>query len=88
MLPFGLCNAPVTFQRAVIGIFLEFVNDSMEIFMDDFTPYGKDFEEALKNLEKVLTRCEQNPLTLSTKNGHMMMREGVVLAHFISADGI
>ena len=42
----------------MIGIFSELVNDSMEIFMDDFTPYGKDFEEALENLKKVLTRCE------------------------------
>ena len=67
VLPFSLCNAPATFQRAMIGIFLELVNDSMEIFMDDFTPYGKDFEEALKNLEKVLTHCEQTQLSLSTE---------------------
>jgi hypothetical protein len=53
-LPFGLCNAPSTFQRAVIGIFSDMINDSMEIFMDDFTPYGVSFEEALHNLEKVL----------------------------------
>ena len=59
VLPFGLCNAPATFQRAIIGIFSELVNDSMKIFMDDFTPYGKDFEEALENLKKVLIRCEQ-----------------------------
>ena len=60
----------------------------MEIFMDDFNPYGKDFEEALKNLEKVLICCEQTQLYLSTKKWHMMMSEGVVLGHFISADGI
>ena len=72
----------------MIGIFLEMVNDSMEIFMDDFTPYGRDFEEALKNLEKVLTWCEQTQLCLSTKKCHMMMSEGVVLGHFISTDGI
>ena len=35
--------------------------------MDDFTPYGKDFEEALENLKKVLTHCEQTPPSLSTK---------------------
>ena len=58
VLPFVLCNAPATFQRAVIGIFSVMVNDSMDIFMDEFTPYGSDFEEALKNLENVLTRCE------------------------------
>ena len=59
VLPFGLCNAPATFQSTVIGIFSELVKDNMEIFMDDFTPYGKDFEEALKNLENVLTRLNR-----------------------------
>ena len=88
VLPFGLCNAPTTFQRAVIGILSELVNDRMEIFMDDFTPYGKDFEEALENLKKVLTRCEQTQLSLSTEKCHMMMSEGVVLGHFISINGI
>ena len=72
----------------MIGIFSELVNDSMEIFMDDFTPYGKDFEEGLKNLEKVLTRCEQTQLSLSTEKCHMMMSEGVVLGHFLSTNGI
>ena len=56
--------------------------------MDDFTPYGKDFEEALENLKKVLIRCEQIQLSLSTEKCHMMMSEGVVLGHFISANGI
>ena len=87
VLPFGLWNAPTTFQRAVIGIFSELVNDSMEIFMDDFTPYGKNFE-ALENLKKVLTRCEQTQLSVRTEKCHMMMSEGVVLGHFIFADGI
>jgi hypothetical protein len=54
VLPFGLCNAPATFQISVIGIFSDMLNDSMEIFMDDFTPYGVSFQEALQNLEKVL----------------------------------
>ena len=54
MLPFGLCNASTTFQRVVIGIFSNLVSDYLEIYMDDFTPYGDRFEEALTNLEKVL----------------------------------
>jgi len=57
VLPFGLCNAPTIFQRAVIGIFSNMVNDCMEIFMDDCTPYGIDFDEALDNMEKVLKIC-------------------------------
>jgi hypothetical protein len=83
-----LCNAPTTFQRAVIGIFSDMVNDCMEIFMNEFTPYGTDFDEALSNLERVLKRCIQSHLSLSTKKCHMMMSEGVVLGHFISYAGI
>jgi hypothetical protein len=84
VLPFGLCNALATLQRAVIGILSDMVNDYMEIFMDEFTPYGIDFNEALANLEKVLKRCIQSHLSLSTEKCHMMMSEGVVLGHFIS----
>ena len=43
VLPFGLCNAPATFQRVVLSIFSELVHDSVEIYMDDFTTYGYDF---------------------------------------------
>eukprot|EP00253_Pinus_taeda_P007729 PITA_07729 len=88
VLPFGLCNAPTTFQRAVIGIFSDMINDSLEIFMDDFTPYGTTFEDALQNLEKVLKRCIEAHIALSTEKCHMMMNEGIVLGHFVSFLGI
>eukprot|EP00253_Pinus_taeda_P020172 PITA_20172 len=88
VLPFGLCNAPATFQRVVIGIFSDMINDSLEIFMDDFTPYGTTFEDALQNLEKVLKRCIEAHLALSTEKCHMMMNEGILLGHFVSLLGI
>jgi len=88
VLPFGLCNAPTTFQRVVIGIFSDMLNDSLEIFMDDFTPYGVTFDVALQNLEKILKQCIQANLSLSTEKCHMMMNEGIVLGHFISFLGI
>jgi len=56
--------------------------------MDDFTPYGIDFDEALPNLEKMLKRCIQSHLSLSTEKCHMVRSEGVVLRHFISYAGI
>jgi hypothetical protein len=52
--PFGLCNAPTTFQRAILSIFSYLINEGLEVYMDDFTPYGTDFDQALSNLEKVL----------------------------------
>eukprot|EP00253_Pinus_taeda_P012294 PITA_12294 len=54
VLPFGLCNAPATLQRAVLGIFSDLIHDCVEVYMDDFTVYGDSFEEALENLEKFL----------------------------------
>ncbi|GLJ06692.1 hypothetical protein SUGI_0045310 [Cryptomeria japonica] len=54
VLPFGLCNAPTTFQRAVISIFSDISQDIMEIYMDDFTTYGSESDQALGNLKKVL----------------------------------
>ena len=39
-MPFGLCNAPATFQRCMISMFSDLVEEVMEIFMDDFTVYG------------------------------------------------
>ena len=56
-IPFGLCNVPATFQRCMMSIFSDLVEEAMEIFMDDFSMYGSNFEHCLKNLETVLQRC-------------------------------
>ena len=54
---FGLCNASATFQRCMRFIFSDLVEDAMEIFMDDFSVYGSNFEHCLHNLETVIQRC-------------------------------
>lgn len=65
VLPFGLCNSPSVFQRAVLSIFSYLVHDIVEIYMDDFTCYGSDFPESLSNLCKVLRKCIEMNLSLS-----------------------
>ena len=57
MMPFGFCNASATFQRCMMSMFLDFVEEAMEIFIDDFLLYGSSFEQCLENLETVLQRC-------------------------------
>eukprot|EP00253_Pinus_taeda_P005571 PITA_05571 len=88
VLPFGLCNAPATFQRAVLSIFAELVHDSVEIYMDDFTPYGSSFQEALSNLGKVLSKCIGMNLSLSPEKYEFLMTEGTILGHTISRQGL
>ncbi|RVW76805.1 Retrovirus-related Pol polyprotein from transposon 17.6 [Vitis vinifera] len=43
-MPFGLCNAPATFQRCMLSIFSDMVERIMEVFMDDITVYGSAFD--------------------------------------------
>ena len=53
-MPFGLCNASSTFQRCMMSMFSNLVEEAMEIFMDDFLVYGSSFENCLENLKTVL----------------------------------
>ena len=72
-MPFGLCNALATFERCTISIFSEFIEQCMEVFMDDFSVYGKSFDDFLVNLDKVLVRCEEVNLVLNWKKYHFMV---------------
>jgi hypothetical protein len=67
VLPFRFCNAPTTFQRAVLAIFSDLTNDCVEVYMDDFTVHEQDLQEALTSLEKVLIRCKETNLSLSNE---------------------
>lgn len=88
VLPFGLCKAPSTFQRAVLGIFFDLIHDCVEVYMDDFTVYGDTFHEALANLEKILIRCQETNLALSHEKCKMLLTEGIMLRHHILANRI
>ena len=56
-MPFGLCNALATFQRCVMAIFSEFIGESMEVFMDDFSVFGPSFDACLEHLTQILDIC-------------------------------
>ena len=84
-MPFGLCNAPATFQRCMMSIFSYLAEEVMEIFMDDFTVYGSSFEDCLHNLGTVLHKCQDKNLALNWEKCHFMVTEGIVLGHMISA---
>ena len=87
-MPFGLCNAPGTFQRCMMAIFSDMVERTIEIFMDDFSVMGNSFDNCLENLRTVLARCEETNLVLNWEKCHFMVQEGIVLGHRISARGI
>ncbi|KAL1543794.1 hypothetical protein AAHA92_20724 [Salvia divinorum] len=83
-MPFGLCNAPGTFQRCMMSIFSDLLEECIKIFMDDFTVYGDTFEKCLHNLDLVLERCRRKSLVLNFEKCHFMVTEGIVLGHVVS----
>ncbi|GJX40170.1 reverse transcriptase domain-containing protein [Tanacetum coccineum] len=87
-MPFGLCNAPGTFQRCMMAIFHDMIEKTMEVFMDDFSVFGNSFSTCLSNLERMLKRCEDTNLALNWEKSHFMVKEGIVLGHKISKKGI
>ncbi|RDY10835.1 Retrovirus-related Pol polyprotein, partial [Mucuna pruriens] len=87
-MPFGLCNAPSTFQRCMTSIFSDLLQDCMEVFMDDFTVYADSFEACLSNLSRVPKRCIDTNLVLNFEKCHFMVTEGIVLGHLVSNRGI
>ena len=48
-MPFGLCNALATFQKCMLSMFSDLVDEDMETFMDDFSIYGSSFGALLQN---------------------------------------
>nr|GEU74568.1 hypothetical protein [Tanacetum cinerariifolium] len=79
---------PGTFQRCMMAIFHDMIEKNMKVFMDDFLVFGISFQTFLSYLEKMLKRCKDTNLCLNWEKSHFMVKEGIVLGHKISKNGI
>ncbi|GJV02271.1 hypothetical protein Tco_1335840 [Tanacetum coccineum] len=77
-MPFGLCNAPGTFQQCMMAIFHDMIQRCMMAI----------FSTCLSHLDKMLKWCEDTNLALNWEKSHFMVKEGIVLGHKISKSGI
>nr|GEZ52273.1 reverse transcriptase domain-containing protein [Tanacetum cinerariifolium] len=64
-MPFGLCNALGTFQRCMMAIFYDMIEETMEVFMDDFSVFEDSFSSCVSHLEKMLKKCKDTNLVLN-----------------------
>ena len=87
-MPFRLCNAPATFQQCMTTVFSNFLGNSLEVFIDNFSIFGKNFDSFPAHLTKILEVCVRKRLVLSWEKSHFMVGEGVVLGHIISGKGL
>ncbi|KAL2654127.1 hypothetical protein R1flu_022255 [Riccia fluitans] len=87
VMPFGLKNAPSTFQRVVTTAFEEYLNEFMQTYLDDFTIYGSRTDH-LGHLRKCLEKCRRFSISLNPDKSIFGVSSGVLLGHIISKDGL
>lgn len=87
-LPFGLNNAPSTFQRTMELALQGLQWETCLIYIDDIIVYGVDFDQHLTRVEQVLDRISQAGLKLRPDKCHMLQTEVVFLGHVVSEEGV
>ena len=88
-MPFGLCNAPMTFSRLMDKTFGDYkLEDWLELFLDDILVHTATFDQMLYRLELVFSRLTRYGLKLQPSKCHFFQSEVVYLGHRVSRDGI
>ncbi|GFY02093.1 retrovirus-related Pol polyprotein from transposon 17.6 [Trichonephila clavipes] len=87
-MPFGLCNAPATFEHLMETVLRGLSYESCLVYLDDIIIVGHSFEEHLKNIRRVLQKLKEANLKLSPFKCHLFRLEVTYLGHIISAEGV
>lgn len=88
VMPFGLCNAPATFERLMERILEGLQWKTALVYLDDVIVFGGSFEEELDRLEGVFQRLRQASLKLSPKKCELFRQEVPFLGHVVSRGGV
>ncbi|KAG5896052.1 hypothetical protein JTB14_011047 [Gonioctena quinquepunctata] len=88
VMPFGLCNAPATFERLMETVLKGLSWNTCLVYLDDIIVVGRSFEDHVKNLEEVFLRLRNPGLKLSPKKCHLFQKEVRYLGHVVSGEGV
>ncbi|KAJ8348857.1 hypothetical protein SKAU_G00274460 [Synaphobranchus kaupii] len=84
VMPFGLCNAPATFERLMDRVLAAVPRSRCVVYLDDLLVHASDFQQALANLTDVLAAIRQAGLRLNPKKCQLLRRETAFLGHIVS----
>ena len=86
VMPFGLCNAPSAFQRAMSFAFLDLLHKSMIVFIDDFSTHSLATEH-LHWVRECLIRCRRTGIAVNPDKLYLAVKKGILLGHIVSREG-
>lgn len=87
-MPFGLCNAPATYQRAMHLILAGLAWRNCLVYIDDILVFSRDFEKHLRDLEEVFDRLREADILLKASKCKFAMKEVAYLGHVVAEEGI
>lgn len=87
-MPFGLCNAPATFERLMDRVVAGLKWEILLVYLDDVIVYGRTIEDELERLRVVFQRLREAGLKLKPSKCHLFCRSVQYLGHVVSAEGV
>jgi len=88
VMPFGLCNAPATFQREMNRLFFDLIGVCVFVYIDDLVIFSNSFEQHLLHLEKVFKILAENGLKVNFEKCSFFKEEVELLGHTLSTNGL
>jgi len=86
--PFGLCNAPATFQREMNRIFFNLIGKCVFIYINDLIVFSESLEQHITNLESVFNILNENGLKINIGKCHFFKKDVEILGHRLTVDGL
>ena len=86
VMPFGLSNAPATFQRVMTIVFQEYLRKFIEIFLDDFCVYST-WKEHANCSRKCFDQCRKFGISINATKSQFLVQCGRTLGHIVSKEG-
>jgi hypothetical protein len=87
IMSFGLCNAPITFQKVITKTFKPYLNKFMQVLLDDFNVNG-DKKDHLEQLQKCLKECRLNRININLEKCAFCVNLKVLLGHIVCHDSL
>ncbi|CAI7798641.1 unnamed protein product [Closterium sp. NIES-53] len=88
VMPFGLCNAPATFQAEMNHILWPLLDECVVVYLDDILIYSKNMKEHVEHLRKVFEILRKNKFYVKLSKSDFALKKVQFLGHMVSAEGV